>query len=88
MDITQCILSSNVAKPFLWKRDEIASALVRAQAMADTGVSQERRAAQVDVPRSTLQNWERNRRRLNQEGQLEATEVQFFRIAPRARSPA
>ena len=87
MDVTQCIPSSTVAKPFLWKRDEIASALVRAKAMADTGVSQERRAAQLNVPRSTLQNWERNRRRLNQEGQLEATEVQFFRIAPRARSP-
>ena len=87
MDVTQCIPSSTVAKPFLWKRDEIDSALVRAKAMADTGVSQERRAAQLNVPRSTLQNWERNRRRLNQEGQLEATEVQFFRIAPRARSP-
>ena len=87
MDVTQCIPSSTVAKPFLWKRDEIASALVRAKAMAGTGVSQERRAAQLNVPRSTLQNWERNRRRLNQEGQLEATEVQFFRIAPRARSP-
>jgi len=87
MDVTQCIPSSTVAKAFLWKRDEIASALVRAQTMADTGVSQERRAAQLDIPRSTLQNWERNRRQLNQEGQLEATEVQFFRIAPRARSP-
>ena len=87
MDVSQCIPSSTVAKPFLWKRDEIVSALARAQTMADTGVSQERRAAQLDVPRSTLQNWERNRRRLNQEGQLEATEVQFFRIAQRARSP-
>jgi len=87
MDVTQCIPSSTVAKPFLWKRDEIASALVRAQTMADTGVSQGRRAAQLDIPRSTLQNWERNRRRLNRDGQLEATEVQFFRIAPRARSP-
>ena len=87
MDVTQCIPSSPAAIPFLWKRDEIASALVRAQAMADTGVSQERRASQLDVPRTTLQNWERNRRRLNQEGQLDASEVQFFRIAPRARSP-
>ena len=67
MDVTQCIPSSTVAKPFLWKRDQIASALVRAKAMADTGVSQERRAMQLDVPRSTLQNWERNRQRLNQE---------------------
>ena len=87
MDVIQCIPSSTVAKPFLWKRDEIAPALVRAQAMEDMGVPQGRRAAQLDVPRSTLQNWERNRRRLNQEGQLEATEVQFFRIAQRARSP-
>ena len=56
MDVTQFIPSSTVAKPFLWKRDEIAAALVRDQAMADTGVSQEQRAAQLDVPRSTLQN--------------------------------
>jgi len=82
-----CIPSSTVAKPFLWKRVEIASALVRAQAIEDMGVSQGRRALQIDVPRSALQNWERNRRRLNRDGQLEATEVQFFRIAPRARSP-
>jgi len=87
MDAIRCTASSTVAKPFLWKRYEIASTLVLAKALADTGVSQERRAAQLDVPRSTLQNWERNRRRLNQEGRLEATEVQFFRIAPRARSP-
>ena len=87
MDVTQCIPSSSAAKPFLWKRDEIASALVRAQTLADAGVSQEQRAAQLNVPRSTLLNWERNRRRLNQEGKLEDTEVQFFRIAPRARSP-
>ena len=87
MDVTQFIPSSTVAKPFLWKRNEIASALARARTMADTGVSQGQRAAQLDVPRSTLQNWERSRRRLNQEARLDATEVQFFRIAPRARSP-
>jgi len=56
MDVTQCTPSSTVAKPFLWKRDEIASALGLAKAMADTGVLQVRRAAQLDVPRSTLQN--------------------------------
>ena len=83
MDVTQCIPSSTVAKPFLWKRDDIASALVRAQAMEDMGVSQGRRAMQIDIPRSTLQNWERNRRRLNRDVQLEASEVH----APRARSP-
>ena len=31
MDIFQCIPSSTVAKPSLWKRNEIASALARAQ---------------------------------------------------------
>jgi len=40
MDVTWFIPSSTVAKPFLWIRDEIAAALVRDQAMADTGVSQ------------------------------------------------
>jgi DNA-binding XRE family transcriptional regulator len=88
MDVTQCIPSASVTKPFLWKRDEIASALFRAQAMTESGVSQERRAAQLEVPRTTLQNWERNRQRLNQEARLDAAEVQFFRITPRARSPS
>ena len=76
------IPSSTVAKPFLWKRVEIASALVRAQAMEDMSVSQGRCAVQIDVPRSTLQNWERNQRRLNRDGQLKATEVQFFLQPP------
>jgi len=56
MDITLFIPSSTVAKPLLWKRSEIASVLVLAQALADTGVSQEKRAAQLEVPRTTLQN--------------------------------
>ncbi len=73
MDVPQCIPSSTAAKPSWWKRDQIASALVRAQAMTDSGVSQERRAAQLDVPRTTLQNWERNRRRLNQQNTQQTT---------------
>jgi hypothetical protein len=88
MDGNKCIPSATVAKPFLWKRDEIASVLFRSHAMTDSGVSQVRRAAQLQVPRTTLQNWERNRQRLNQEARLDAAEVQFFRITPRARSPA
>jgi len=49
MDVTRFIPSSTGAKPFLWKCNEIAAARVRDQAMADTGVSQEKRAAQLEV---------------------------------------
>ncbi len=87
MDATQFTASSNVAKPFLWNRSEIASRLASAQAIANLDVSQQPCANQVDVPRTTLQNWLRNQQRLEREAQLPAAEVRFFRITPRARVP-
>ena len=51
MEVTQCITFFDCRKTFLWKRDEMASALVRAQTIADSGVSQVRRASQLDLPR-------------------------------------
>ena len=87
MDAIQSTSSSNVAKPFSWNRSEIASRLASAQAIANLGGSQQQCANQVDVPRTTLQNWLRNRQRLEQDPQLTAAEVRFFRITPRARVP-
>ena len=87
MDVIQSITSSTVAKPFLWSRSEIASRLQAAQAFAMMGASQQKCANEVDVPRTTLQNWLRNQQRLRQDGRLTAAEVQFFRVTPRARVP-
>ena len=39
------------------------------------------------VARTTAQNWQRNRARLEQESGLDPTVVEFFRITPRARVP-
>jgi cell wall-associated NlpC family hydrolase len=44
-------------------------------------------AADNGVPRTTAQNWQRNRVRLEQQSGLEPTVVQFFRVTPRARAP-
>jgi transcriptional regulator with XRE-family HTH domain len=85
MDAIQCTSSTNVAEPFLWSRSEIASRLV--DAMANAGDSQQECADQVGVPRTTLQNWRRNRDQLEQQAQLPDAVVQFFRVTPRARGP-
>ncbi len=87
MDAIQCTSSMNVAEPFLWNRSEIASRLITAMAMANEGESQQECADQVGVPRTTLQNWRRNRVRLVQQAQLPDATVQFFRVTPRARGP-
>ena len=70
MDATQSIESSSVVKPFLWGRSEIASRIQCADAIASKGVSQQQCADAVGVPRTTLQNWMRNRRHLYQDAQL------------------
>ena len=88
MDAIQCTSLTNVAEPFSWNRSEIASRLVSAMALANEGESQQECADQVGVPRTTLQNWQRNRDRLQQQAQMPDATVQFFRVTPRARGPA
>jgi transposase-like protein len=87
MDAIQSIDSSSVLKPLSWGRSEIAFRLQCAEAIVSMGVTQQHCADKVGVPRTTLQNWMRNRRQLCQDAQLTATEVHFFRITPRARVP-
>ena len=87
MDAIRCTFSTNVAEPFLWSRSEIASRLVSALAMANPGDSLQQCADQVGVPRTTLQNWRRNRDQLEQQAQLPDATIQFFRVTPRARGP-
>jgi hypothetical protein len=87
MDVTQFTESLPVEKPFLWSRAEIASRVELADAVSSWCVTQQQRADEVGVPRTTLQNWIRNRQQLYDDAQLSAIEVQFFRITPRARVP-
>jgi DNA-binding XRE family transcriptional regulator len=87
MDAIQSTESLPVAIPFLWSRSEIASRVELADAIASRDVTQQQRADEVGVPRTTLQNWMRNRQHLSNDAQLTAAEVQFFRITPRARVP-
>jgi orotate phosphoribosyltransferase-like protein len=85
MDVHQSTESLAPAIPFLWGRSEIASLVERADAMARSGATEQQRADEVGVPRTTLQNWMRSRQEL--EAQLSAVEVRFFRITPRSRVP-
>lgn len=87
MDVTESNRFSNDSKPVNWNRCDIAHLMVMAQALAESGLSQQQCARQVDVPRSTLQNWVRNRSELEQRVPFSMSEVQFFRITPRARVP-
>ena len=73
MDATLSIESSSVVKPFLWGRSEIASRVQCADAIASKGVSQQQCADEVGVPRTTLQNWMRNRRHLYQDAPVHAS---------------
>ena len=87
MDATQFTLSSDLSKPFLRNRSAISSLVASAQAIANTGGSQQKCADHVGVPRTTLQNWLRSRSHLELQASWSTLEVQFFRITPRARVP-
>jgi transposase-like protein len=87
MDVIQSNRFSTDSKPVNWNRRDIAARLAMVKFLADSGHSQQQCARQVDVPRSTLQNWMQNRSDLEQQGPFSTPAVQFFRITPRARVP-
>jgi hypothetical protein len=87
MDVSQSNQFARDSKPTNWDRRDIAAKLVMANLLADSGRSQQDCARQCDVPRSTLQNWIRNRSELELRVPGATSEVQFFRITPRARVP-
>jgi DNA-binding transcriptional regulator YiaG len=87
MDVIKSTQFARDSKPTHWDRRDIAARSAIAKLLAHSGHSQQQCACQVDVPRSTLQNWMRNRSDLEQQAPFSTPEVQFFRITPRARVP-
>lgn len=87
MDSTQSttgdISSIQLPRP----RDQISQLVELFRLDLHGGKSLNGSAAQHHVPRTTAQNWLRNRSRLEQESGLGPTIVEFFRITPRARVP-
>ena len=87
MDAPQSNESFVGAEPFLWNRLEIAAMVEQADAIGSgSRVTQQKCADEVGVPRTTLQNWKRNRQQLDRDSQLSAVEVCFFSIHPKGSS--
>ena len=87
MDSTQSTADDVSSKQLPRARDQISQLVEQLRLDLHDGVSLNCSAAQHHVPRSTAQNWLRNRSRLEREGGIAPAIVQFFRITPRARVP-
>ncbi len=87
MDGIYSTTSDVSSKQLPWSRDQISQLVERLRFDQQQGTSLNRSASEHHVPRTTAQNWIRNRARLEQLGGLDLTAVQFFRITPRARVP-
>lgn len=87
MDATQSTTSNVSLKQYLWPRDRISNFVEQIRLDRLNGASLKQTTADNGVPRTTAQNWQRNRVRLEQQSGLAPTVVQFFRVTPRARGP-
>ena len=87
MDSTYSTTGDVSSKQLPWTRDKISQVVQQLRWDVQHGASLNHSAAGHDVPRTTAQNWIRNRARLEQKSGLDPTIVQFFRITPRARVP-
>jgi hypothetical protein len=87
MDVSHPTTSNVSSKQHLWPRDRISNLVEQIRLDRCNGASLKQTAADNGVPRSTAQNWQCNRVRLEQQSGLEPTVVQFFRVTPRARAP-
>ena len=87
MDSTQSTTGNDSSKQHLWPRDHISKLVDQFRLDQINGASLKQTASDNRVPRTTAQNWQRNRARLEQQSGLEPTVVQFFRITRRARVP-
>lgn len=87
MDSTQSTTGNVSSKQHLWPRDQISHFVEQFRLDQIDGASLKQTVSDNGVPRTTAQNWQRNRARLEQQSGLDPTVVQFFRITPRARVP-
>jgi len=88
MDCTQPTTNHTPLKQNRWDRDEVSRLLQQIYFDQHEGKSLNQSALNNAVPRATVQNWVRNRLRLQQHGGLDPAVVRFFRITPRARLPS
>lgn len=87
MDSIQSTTGNDSSKQHLWPRDQISRLIDQFRLDQINGASLKQTASDNRVPRTTAQNWQRNRARLEQQSGLVLTVVQFFRITRRARVP-
>ena len=87
MDSTQSTTGDVSSKQLPWPRDQISQLVLQIRLDQHDGASLNHCAPENGVPRTTAQNWLRNRSRREQESGLNPTTVEFFRITPRARVP-
>ena len=87
MDSIQSNTNDAHSKQHRWDRDEISRLTQQIRFDQNGGKSLNRCAVDNAVPRTTAQNWSRNRSRLEQLSGLHPAVVEFFRITARARLP-
>ena len=87
MDSTQCTTVNTWSKQLHWNRDQVSELVHQIRLDQQGGASLNRCAVENGVPRTTAQNWLRNRSRLERQSGLAPATVEFFRITPRARVP-
>ena len=87
MDSTYSSTDNVSSKQHSWARDQISQLVQQIRLDQHEGTSLNQSALENHVPRSTAQNWTRNRSRLEQNCGLDPAIVEFFRITPRARVP-
>lgn len=87
MDSTQCTTGNVSSKQHCRSRDQISHLAEQIRLDQIDGASLKQTASDNGVARTTAQNWQRNRARLEQQSGLDRTVVHFFRITPRARVP-
>ncbi len=78
MDTLDSTTAALTAKRRCWNRREIADHCEQSQRLDRPGCSQSRIARQIGVPRTTLQHWRKQRRRLERDGELSPAIVEFF----------
>ena len=87
MDAIHSTANFTATKPVHWERHQVANLMNRIRFDQTQGDSLNQAALKNGVPRTTAQNWTRNRCQLDRDSSFSPATVEFFRITPRARVP-